>query len=370
MKVLERRIIYKDNGYVAFPNIAYIGEGKLACFFRHAKDRRAELGRYTHIDDTAKDVYVVSRDDGLTFDPELHVVLNDGMSEQDPCVTVLPNGRSIVSYFRWRLVPLGDGSKTFGEELFKAYGRTVEGFYDAYNIGFSLSISDDEGETWRQTELILPDGFVPGSAVRGNITRLECGTLLLPFYGCLNVGDLASCGVMESRDDGETWTLRSRVVGDADKNYLEPNLYLAPSGELFMLMRTQTDFKKPNIKFDETYLPLHIARSNDMGRTFTKPEAVESVLGSNPFHVLSLGGGKAFLHYGYRREKYSIRGKVVRDDLSDIETAPEIVIRDGIPTADLGYTHAATLANGDIMVVYYLSNENGDRFIEGTVLRV
>jgi hypothetical protein len=37
------------------------------CAFRHAKERQKEYGRVTHVDPTAKEVYVLSEDGGKTF---------------------------------------------------------------------------------------------------------------------------------------------------------------------------------------------------------------------------------------------------------------------------------------------------------------
>jgi hypothetical protein len=241
MKVLERKIIYRDGEYVSFPNLAWINRDTLACFFRHAKERQKEYGSYTHIDPTAKDVYVVSKDGGKTFSSDMHIVLDDDMSEQDPCVTVLRDGRIIMSCFRWQTVPEGKGAETWGKELFGKYGRNRKGLYDTFNIGFSVSISDDQGKTWRHFPVIHPEGYVPGSAVRGTSVELPNGELLMPFYGVKKIGDLASSGLVKSTDRGETWRFLSEMACDPDKNFLEPTLFRTRSGRLITLIRTQTD---------------------------------------------------------------------------------------------------------------------------------
>ena len=368
MRVLERKTIYRDGEYVAFPNAAWMDGCTLACFFRHAKDRLKEYGYHTHIDPTAKDVFVLSRDGGQTFDERLHVVLDDDMSEQDPCATVLSDGRVLMSCFRWAFAPEGKGADTWGEALFNRYGRTRPGAYDTFNVGFSVSISDNKGMTWRQGGIIRPEGYVPGSAVRGNIVEMPDGALLMPFYGVKRIGDLASSGLVRSDDRGETWRFFSEIACTPEKNFLEPSLFRTRSGRLVSLMRTQSDFLKPGVDFESTYLNLHMAVSTDDGRTFGRVTEVPSIWGSNPFHVLQLRSGRAFISYGYRRKPFGIRARLCDGELEGLSDAPELVVRDDAPSGDLGYTNAVQLKDGTILLVYYIAEEDGTRLIEGTVI--
>jgi hypothetical protein len=369
MKILERKTIYRDGEYVAFPNLAWIGEDTLACFFRHAKDRQKEWGTYSHIDPSARDVYILSKDGGKSFGPELQVVLDDDMSEQDPCVTVLKSGRIIVSCFRWQLVPEGKGPELWGEELFKRYGRTRKGLWDSFNIGFNVNISDDRGRTWRSLPVIRPEGYVPGSAVRGNITEMPGGSLLMPFYGAKYIGALASSGLMISEDQGESWRFYSETARDPEKNFLEPNLFRSESGKLFSLIRTQTDFLKPGVNFEDTYLNLHLSVSSDGGKSFGPVREIPSIFASSPFHAIRLKSGRVFICYGYRRKPFGIRAKFCGGELEDLEAAPELVLCDDAPGGDLGYPHAVELKDGSVLVSYYLSGDDGIRKIEGITLK-
>lgn len=369
MELIERRTIYEDGEYVAFPNMAWLDDDTLACFFRHAKDRQKEYGRYTHIDPTAKDVYVTSPDGGRHFDAALNLVLDDGMSEQDPCVTVLRDGRVIVTYFRWQIVPEGGGPAKWGQALFGRYGRSIPGLYDTFNIGFSCGISDDHGKTWRHGEVIRPQGYVPGSAVRGNIVELPDGTLLLPFYGAREIGALASCGAMRSRDRGESWETCAAIAQHPEINFLEPTLFRTKKGRIFALMRTQSDYMAPGVNFEDTYLNLHIAVSDDDGNSFGPVREISSISGSNPFHVLQLRSGNTFVNYGYRLQPYGIRAKLCDGELDDLEAAPEFVVCDDAPNGDLGYTHSVQLKDDTILLAYYISGADGTRRIEGAWLR-
>ncbi|HHT65849.1 MAG: sialidase family protein [Caldicoprobacterales bacterium] len=370
MKILEHRTLYRDGEYVAFPNLAFLPDGRLMCAFRHAKERQKEFGRVTHVDPTAKDVYILSEDNGKTFSPELHVIIDDEMSDQDPCVNVLSDGRIIVTYFRWALVPIGEGSKTWGEEVFKRYGRTLHGKYDCFTDGASYSISDDCGKTWRHMPVISPEGYLKGTAIRGNLVELDDGTLLLPFYGSKNPGELSRAGLLRSDDRGESWYYYSEMAYDSqgEKNFLEPGIYRTESGRIIGLFRTQTDFLKKGVDFEQTYLNLHMSVSEDDGKTFGPVFEADTLWGSSPFHALRLKSGKVLVTYGYRRKPFGIRARLCNGELSDLNEAPEMILRDDAPNGDLGYPHSIQLPDGTIMVSYYISGDDGIRKIDATLL--
>ncbi len=371
MKILEHKTIYRDGEYVAFPNLARLQNGQIICAFRHARERQKEYGRVTHVDPTAKDVFIVSPDGGRSFDPALHVILDDEMSEQDPCVNVLSDGRIIVTYFRWQLVPLGKGAETWGADAFSRYGRTLHGQYDCYPHGASYSISDDNGQTWRHMPPLHMEGVPSAGGVRGNIVELPDGALLMPFYGALHLDELSRAGLIRSDDRGETWYHYSVMGLDAarEKNYLEPGIYRTESGRLVGLFRTQTDYTKPGVDFDDTYLNLHIAVSGDNGKTFGPVQEIEGLWGSSPFHALRLQSGRVLVTYGYRRAPYGIRARLCNSELTDLAGAEELILRDDGPNGDLGYPNAIQLDNGDILVTYYISGPDGIRTIDVTRLR-
>ena len=371
MKVLYSKTIYRDGEYATFPNLATLKDGRVICAFRHAKDRQAEYGFCTHIDPTAKDVFITSPDGGRSFDRDLHVIVDDEMSEQDPCVNVLSDGRIIVTYFRWDLCPAGQGPQKWGEADFKAFGRTLWDKYDCFTDGASYSISDDGGRSWRKYPPLKMPGMPRSGGVRGNIVELPSGELLLPFYGAMRPGELSRCGVLRSQDRGEHWQVLSEMAYDPDgvKTFLEPNLYRTPSGRLVGLIRTQTDYRLPGVNFDDTYLNLHIAVSEDDGRTFGPVREIKGLWGSSPFHALRLQDGRVLLSYGYRREPFGIRCRVCDAELEHIEDGEEIVLRDDGANGDLGYPNAILLEDGTALVAYYISGQDGVRTIDVTALK-
>jgi len=145
-------------------------------------------------------------------------------------------------------------------------------------------------------------------------------------------------------------------------------LYRTESGRLIGLFRTQSDFLIPGVDFEKTYLNLHIAVSEDDGRTFAPVEEIDGLWGSSPFHALRLNSGKVLVTYGYRRQPFGIRAKLCDAELSDLATAEELILRDDAPNGDLGYPHSLQLADGTILVSYYISGDDGIRKIETTIL--
>lgn len=370
MKILGHKTIYRDEEYVAFPNLSRLPDGHVICAFRHAKERQKEYGRVTHVDPTAKDVFIISNDGGDTFDPALHVIVDDEMSDQDPCVNVLSDGRIIVTYFRWALVPIGKGAETWGADVFAKFGRSLHGLYDCYPDGVSYSISDDNGKSWRQMPPLRLPNVPDAGGVRGNIIEMPDGSLLMPFYGALKLGELSRSGLVRSTDRGETWQYYSLMALDEknEKHYLEANIYRTQSGRIVGLYRTQSDYTKPGVDFEETYLNLHISVSEDDGKTFGPVQEIPDCWCSSPVHALRLKSGNVLLTYGYRRAPFGIRARLCNAELTNIAEAKEIILRDDAPNGDLGYPHAMQLDDGRILVSYYICAPDGIRTIDVTTL--
>lgn len=371
MRIISHETLYRDEQYVAFPCFAEMPDGRIFCAFRHAVERQKEYGRVTHVDPTAKIGYIVSEDGGKTFGKEYHTILDSEKSDQDPCINVLSDGRVIATYFQWELVPLGEGPRKWGKKIFARFGRSLHDKYDCFHIGIAYSISDDNCKTWKHYPTLRTEGLPVCSGVRGNIIELEDGTLLMPFYGSLNEGENNRVGLLRSLDRGESWAVLSVMAYDpkGEKQFLEPNIFRTKSGRIIGLFRTQTDWTKPGVKFDDSYLNLHIAESDDNGATFHPVREIDNFWASSPVHALQLKSGKVLLSYGYRKAPYGIRARICNSELTDISEAEEIILRDDGINGDLGYPHAIELENGEIIVAYYISDPDGIRTISATRIK-
>ncbi len=367
MRIISHETLYRDEQYVAFPCAAKLPDGRILCGFRHAAERQKEYGRVTHVDPTARIGYITSQDGGKTFDKDFQVILDSDRSDQDPCINVLSDGRVIATYFQWDLAPVGQGKKKWGK-LFKYYGRTLHDKYDCFHIGIAYSISDDNCKTWRHYPTLRMEGLPICSGVRGGIIELPDGSLLMPYYGCLNPGEFNRVGLLKSTDRGESWQHLSVMAFEKDKHFLEPNIFRTQSGKIVGLFRTQSDFFKKGVDFESTYLNLHIAVSEDDGKTFQQVREVPDCWMSSPAHALQLKSGKVLLSYGYRKEPFGVRVRLCDGELEHISESEELVLRSDAPNGDLGYPYAIQLDNGEILVMYYISDPDGIRTIAVTRL--
>ena len=82
------------------------------------------------------------------------------------------------------------------------------------------------------------------------------------------------------------------------------------------------------------------------------------------FRVRELKDGRVFLAYGYRKEPYGIRARVLDPDCANIRETEEFIIRDDGGSPDLGYPWCVTLPDGRILVVYYLNKKEDPHFAD------
>jgi predicted neuraminidase len=137
-----------------------------------------------------------------------------------------------------------------------------------------MTVSTDEGKSWsRPAEIKMPYKYVVGKRHIG--IKLSSGALVMPFSWDLwaeastpaqteGEMDLKS-GVLLSTDGGLTWTphgnlhiFEPKVQPGAIWGVVEPALVELNNGELYMLLRTGTEW-------------LYESRSPDGGHTWTNP---------------------------------------------------------------------------------------------------
>ena len=106
----------------------------------------------------------------------------------------------------------------------------------------------------------------------------------------------------------------------------------------------------------------------DGGKSFAKWRDAGFV--GHPFHPLRLKDGRVFLVYGYRQPPFGIRARLLNPDCTDIETAPEIVLRNDGGSGDIGYPWAALLPDGNVLVAYYFNIADGTRHIAATLVEI
>lgn len=357
MKKIGDLIIYQNSKYYsAFPSLVIRKDGDILCAFRRAPDRRALWGAtgYTHTDPNSYLVLVRSKDCGKTWTKEPELVFAHPLGgSQDPCMYQLKDGSIVCSSYGWALLP---PEKT--DELKSTLSHPPFAF-----LGGFVVRSDDGGKTWKGPFIPPP---APGSksldALGQPVPVFNRGRMMQGRDGKLywavavaDPGQPTSVHLVTSTDRGETWTYASPIAQDDKITFNETSLIETKKGDIIAFMRTD--------KFDGK---LVYARSTDGGKSFGPWQ--DGGFFGHPFTAINLKDGRIFLIYGYRKEPFGIRAKILNPDCMDITTAPEFVIRDDGGGGDLGYPWAVQLPDGNILTAYYFNIGDGNRHIAGSIL--
>lgn len=352
-------IIYKDEMYYcAFPSLVVRKDGEILCAFRRAPDRQALWGgRRSHTDPNSYCVLVRSKDGGNTWTKEPELILAHPLGgSQDPCMIQLHDGSIVCSSYGWALLP---DSKV--AELGAALSHPPFAFLGGYIVR-----SDDGGKTWKGP-------FVPPAAPddktqdalgkpcpaynRGAMMEGKDGKLY--WAVAVNKGKrdrLTSVHLMTSTDKGETWQYICPIAQADDFIINESSLLELVNGDIVCFSRTGN--------FNDH---LVFSRSTDGGKSFKWEDG--KIIG-HPYQAVRLKDGRVVLVYGYRHEPFGVRARLLNPECTNIEEAPELVIRDDGGNGDLGYPWAAVLPDGKILVAYYFNIADGTRYIAGSILEV
>lgn len=371
VSVLWHKTLYRDaHFYAAFPSLAVLPDGEIMLAFRRAPDHRWMYGPPQKEDFHAVDhVHFRSHVAAMRLDGEGAVLTDPAIlpvhaeaGDQDANLYVTNSGRIIQYGFLWYPVPAASVRRlTELERKFHIQPEDGEGFL---YWGSYSRYSDDGGHSWSDRFMMPTDdlGYAPlfgrdpaGAVLRGRMVALADGMLAVAGYsGGLKGYDHAAVRLFTSRDNGESWQVSRTLVGMKDAALQEPALAKWPDDSLTVFCRTGG--------LDDR---LVTARSSDGGATFEPPQAVDMM--GHPHDPLVLPDGRLFLVYGYRHHPMGVRARLVAKG-QRIEDAEEVVIRDDSPSRDTGYPSAVQLPDGRILIAYYISDEQGIRGIDGTLV--
>lgn len=387
---MEHVILHRDDTmyYIGDPSLVALSSGDILMGLREAHVR-PEAFR-THVDPSARGVYLRSRDGGRTFG-EKRVVDDETLqfsSTQTVALTALGDGDLLASIYTWGIAPV-----PYGVDLTKIHtGRKVVGvdkpFIGVFE-GLWTKRSTDGGETWSTRRSVdIPE--MPPLASRASMVELEDGTLLMQVNdlsrGVGRPRDWARVYCLRSTDKGETWGKAALVAEGSELtvHFLEPSLVRLQSGRLISMLRTRgegpgADERVKNEGGDIGTIYAHYGYifqsvSDDDGRTWSEPK--QTPMWGFPAHVLELSDGRLLCTYGYRREPYGIRATLSHDGGRSWDIANEIVVRDDGGTYDLGYPVSIELSDGRVLIAYYFIGEgevdvkNATRYIAGTFLKL
>lgn len=351
-------VIYSDSAYFsAFPSVIRRPTGEFILAFRRAPDRRV-FGepQSNHVDPNSYLVGLRS-DDGKNWTtvPELIYAHPFGGS-QDPCLLQLSNGTILCTSYSWAFLR-PSGIPNLKKPYFEAGG--------AFFLGGYLLRSLDGAKTWQGP--FYPPHITPEinfSALGNPLPAYNRGALCEGRDGRIfwivaatdkDIPKKTSNHLLISDDKGLTWRYASEVAKDDSVTFNEASVYETPKGDLVAFLRTAG--------FGDQAC---IARSSDGGKSFGKWQSMG--FQGHPLQATRLPDNRVLLVYGYRHKPYGVRAKVLNAECTDYITAPEFVIREDGGNTDIGYPWAVMLDDGNVLVTYYYNQENGTRYIAGTIL--
>lgn len=373
---MQHFTLYKyPNQYASFPHITLDSQGDLLAVFRAAGAQTAQAaltGTHTHQDIDARIRFMRSSDGGEIWSASTVITQGDsttGITPSDPALTVLRDGRLLVRFARWRLVPIAQrGALGQIHRHFVRTGQVGE------MVGNGFAVSEDGGQIWRTLGTTAT-----GTASRESAIELADGSLILALYQgypAFNEHALLS----RSWDGGQTWGDQTAIAGRpihdgyrTHANYNETSLALLDETTLLALLRVDhafvTDDDSAEFMSEGGIGELEWTISYDVGLTWDAPR--KTGIWGQPAHLLRLHDGTFLATYGYRRQPYGVRARRVKfTSPNHWENGPEIVLRDDGAGWDVGYPASVQLSTGEIFSAYYLHGEDGVRYVAGTRWRL
>ena len=376
IKKLQDITIYKDPFYyIAFPSNITLNNGEILVSCRRALDPRYLLTEDAPDDLKNKVIHVEARSHQALIrlnadlqqigEPET-VPLNTQAADQDGSLIKLASGRILLAAIcNHVIVGHYDTIRTY-KRPFHGTPETTGSNYLMW--GAFTRYSDDNGKTWSNHQYLpaIPnsDDIIPskrpllGGAIRG-LPVENNGEILIPSYTSSKQGLKSGAYCFASSDNGNTWSFRSIVAQDPNNqvDMHEPAFYNTPSGKIICFIRTAN--------FDDH---LVTTESTDNGHTWSTWQK-RNIIG-HPYTPIRLPDNRVLLVYGYRHEPFGIRARLLDPECTNIDSAPEFVIRNDGLGKDLGYPWGCVLPDGRVLVTYYFYTQDGIRHIAGSVLEI
>jgi hypothetical protein len=210
--------------------------------------------------------------------------------------------------------------------------------------------SDDGGVSWSSAQDIA-NPFSDSLVTYGTTRELTDGTLLMPVYGW-NVGQMFRSALLQSTDNGATWTLRSTILYDGVRHYDETAIwYYEEDDRVVAVVRSDPD------------QTLYQTVSTDGGMTWGAATLLGA--GVSP-DLLLLPSGGLLLTYGERASHpYAIVSRVSYDRGATWHTTRELFDQQapGGLGANSGYPCCQIMADGEtIFGAYYDNDSRGSTF--------
>lgn len=284
-------------------------------------------------------ICVMSSDDlGKTWS-EPRTIIDTVVGERDPSLTQLSDGTVICSYFQTVWYERGRVCEV----------RTIRSFDNGLtwetrpaSVPAPWFSEAEKAEVIRQAspeskdashEHPVKEEFAALNATSVPVTQLSNGELLLPIYGSHN-GRPWRCAMARSTDSGKSWSEIHEIPGS--DHLTEPDIVELPGGRLLCIMRTE----------------MAHSFSNDLGRTWTKPETGVLPRGAAPDLLMTRDG---VLLCGHREQPSPRTGVIISTDFGKTWSPPRM-----IDFCGGAYPSFAELPDGRIFGVHYEEGLGGN----------
>jgi hypothetical protein len=183
--------------------------------------------------------------------------------------------------------------------------------------------------------------------------ELASGDVLLPLS---DIPNYATVFVVRSNDGGLNWGSPRLAARREGSQFEEPSLVELENGRLLMVLR------------DNGTRYLHTVSSGDGGLTWSEPRRLPNA--GYPAQLLKLPDHRILMTYGWRFPRFGIRAVISKDGGETWATDETIIVRDDLPSKNLGYPATVTGPDGSLFTVYYGEDTDGATVIMGTWWRL
>ena len=334
--------VYRDPKYYCGPGPSplVLPGGKLLMGFRRSPDSG-------HSNPEVEMCLLTSEDEGRTWSGTPRVF--DAGNIRNSNLTLLPEDNILHASHASRLITKGLYEKIRSDPRNEWRARHHEQWnVHSAKTGTYVRLSHDNGRTWSQRYWVSPvsgmrdtlPGWPSPTAIRNPAFVLSDRSLVIPVY---SADRPETSYLMESADGGMHWRLRGTIARpDAKTGFNEIVLYECASGKLVAFMRSNPAGYS------------YTSHSLNGGRNWSHPR--KEAFWGYPCTAIRMPSGRVLLAYGYRREPFGIRARLLDAECERIAESEEFVIRDDGHNRDLGYPLADLLPDGTAIVAYYFNS--------------
>ncbi len=366
--VRDTLTVFRDPyAYASHPTLALLNDGDWVAVFNYRVRREARM--HPPDEPLFRNMLTRSGDKGRTWERPWCAPDYDWYGVECPGLTQLSCGTVVLTQWRWGWYPLGQAKRRFenGEDVRIHLGAGkgwTSGFaeedwarsrypYARGHRGLFAHLSFDGARSFAET-IEIDTAPYPGGFTRTGVVQLSDGRVA---YVLGAVPDEDHVFVVFSSNWGLTWTRPVTIAATPGFDWPEPHVVEVAPGELLCIIRDSG-----------TSGYLHASRSRDDGKTWS-PVARTPMFG-HPGHLLKLSDGRLLCTYGHRRPPFGIRASLSEDGGHSWLIDQEVIVRDDLPNADLGYPTTIEYEPSRLFCIYYGQDADGVTCIQGTHLTI